>query len=431
MTAPSRAASASTPQPVASQRTELRILLLAQFYPPIIGGIEVHVQTLARGLVVRGHEVAVATLATAAEKPGERLDEGVHVHSLQGAVQRIGFLHATERRHAIPLADPELVGGLRRLARDFEPDVVHAHNWLGRSYVPLKREIGAPYVVSLHDSGRICTQGRMMFRGQELCTGPTFGRCLSCCAVQFGAAKGTVTYLGNRLARGAEARETDLFLPVSSAVADSNHLAADGLPFEVVPNFAEDATPQLPCADPRLAELPAEPFILQVGDVVADKGVDVLFKAYRSMPSPPPLVLIGRIAESVRTALPPGAISVGPWPHDLVLEAWRRSMFGTMPSLCLDACPTVTFEAMAAAKPVVGSALGGLLDQIVDGDTGMLVPAGDALALAQAMSRLAADAPLRKQMGAAARSRFEAEFQAGVVIDRIEAIYQRLAGAAR
>jgi glycosyltransferase involved in cell wall biosynthesis len=248
--------------------------------------------------------------------------------------------------------------------------------------------------------------------------------------VQFGAAKGSVTYVGNRLARGGEARATDLFLPVSSAVAESNHLAADGLPFEVVPNFAVDAGPRLPCADPRLAALPTEPFILQVGDVVADKGADILFEAYRSLPSPPPLVLIGRVAESVRATLPPGAIAVGPWPHDLVLEAWHRSMFGTIPSLCLDACPTVTFEAMAASKPVVASALGGLLDQVVDGATGLLVPAGDAPALAQAMSRLATDEPLRALMGAAAREHFVAEFQADVIIDRIEAIYRRLTAPA-
>ena len=146
---------------------------------------------LARGLVERGHEVAVATLTTAAENGPAHASTRACTSIAPGHVQRIGFLYATERRHAIPLADPELVGGLRRLARDFKPDVVHAHNWLGRSYVPLKREIGAPYVVSLHDSGRICTQGRMMYRGQELCTGPTFGRCLSCCAVQFGAAKGS------------------------------------------------------------------------------------------------------------------------------------------------------------------------------------------------------------------------------------------------
>jgi glycosyltransferase involved in cell wall biosynthesis len=257
-----------------------------------------------------------------------------------------------------------------------------------------------------------------------LCTGPSLSRCLSCCAEQFGAAKGTVTYLGNRLARGAEAAAVDLFLPVSTAVADSNRLAQDGLPFEVVPNFAAEAEPLAACDDPRLAALPDEPFMLQVGDVVADKGVGVVLEAYSNMTAPPPLVLIGRIAENVARSLPEGVIALGPWPHELVLEAWRRSLFGTIPSLCLDACPTVTFEAMAAGKPVVASALGGMLDQIADEETGLLVPPGNATALMQAMERLASDGDLRQRLGTAARRRFEAKFQADVVIDRIESIYR-------
>lgn len=409
----------------------MRVLLISQFYPPVVGGIEVHVRALARGLVARGHTVTVATHATAENGPGERVDEGVRIVALQGAVQRIGPLFTTERRHAIPLADPELVSGLRRLAADVRPDVVHAHNWMGRSFVPLKRNVGARYLVSLHDSGRICTQGRMMFRGVEMCTGPSLGRCMSCCAAQFGTLKGTVTYLGNRLARGPEAAAVDLFLPVSSAVARSNRLEEDGLPFEVVPNFAVDPVPSAGCDDPRLAVLPTTPFILQVGDVVADKGTGVLFEAYRRLADPPPLVLIGRISDAVVGTLPPGAIAPGTWPHDLVLEAWRRSLFGTMPSLCLDACPTVTFEAMAAGRPVVASALGGLLDQVADEVTGVLVPPGDAAALAAAMARLAADPALRARMGEAARARFENEFRADITIDRIDSIYRRVQAGPR
>ena len=154
----------------------------------------------------------------------------------------------------------------------------------------------------------------------------------------------------------------------------------------------------------------------------------MLFEAYRSLATPPPLVLIGRIDDERRRSLPPGAIALGPWPHDLVLEAWRRSLFGTMPSLCLDACPTVTFEAMAHGKPVVASALGGLLDQVSDGVTGLLVAPGDPAALAQAIVHLSSDPALVERMGTAARRRFESEFLADIVIDRIESIYRRQAG---
>lgn len=403
----------------------LRILLLSQFYPPDIGGVEVHVQALARGLVVRGHEVVVATLATGEFGPGERLDQGVRVRALQGTAQRIGPLYTTERRHAPPFPDPELVSGLKRLAVEFKPDLVHAHNWMGRSYLPLKREVGVPYLVSLHDSTRICTQARMWRRNERLCTGPSVGGCLSCCALQFGWPKGTVTYLTNRAARGPEARAVDLFLPVSTAVASSNHLPVDGLPFQVVPNFSVAPSPTAECTDARLGALPDEPFILQVGDVMADKGVHVLFEAYRTMDSPPPIVLIGRIDDQTRAALPKGVTAMGAWPHDLVLEAWSRSLFGTMPSLCLDACPTVTFEAMAASRPVVASARGGLLDQVVDGVTGILVTPGDVVQLAEAMTRLAADPGLRQRLGESAHDRFDTEFRADVVIGRIEAIYRK------
>ena len=416
----------STPHGANPGQARLRVLLISQFYPPVIGGIETHVQALAHGLAARGHEVSVATLATNENGPGERADGDVRVRALQGSVQRIGPLFTTERRHAIPLADPEIVRGLRRIVAEFQPQIVHAHNWLGRSYVPLKRQFPAPYLVSFHDSGRICTQGRMMYRNVEFCTGPSTRRCLSCCSTQFGTLKGTVTYLGNRMARGGEAAAVDLFLPVSNAVAESNRLAEDDLSFAVVPNFAVDVESSGPSNDTRLAELPLEPFVLQVGDAVPDKGIGVLLEARQRMDAPPPIVLIGRITEDMRSTLPTGVTAVGPWPHNLVLEAWRRSMLGTIPSLCLDACPTVTLEAMAAGKPVVASARGGLLDQIIDGETGLLVQPGDAAELANCISRLASDAVLRARMGRAARARFESDFQPDVIVERIESLYYEL-----
>lgn len=417
----------SMPMRLASKGTEgpgLRILMIAQFYPPVVGGIEVHVQALARNLASRGHQVMVATLATGENGPGDRLDGDVRIRALQGTVQRIGPLFAGDRRPAVPLPDPELVAGLRRSAREFRPDIVHAHNWLGRSYLPLKREFGVPYLVSLHDSGRICTQSRWMYRDVELCSGPSLRRCLSCCAVHFGALKGTATYLGNRMARGAEARAVDLFLPVSRAVAESNRLAEDRLPFQVMSNFAVDSEARADADDPRLAALPDEPFILQVGDIVPDKGADVLIEAYSGLDSPPPLVLIGRIDARTQRSVPPNAIAVGTWPHELVLEAWRRSLFGTVPSIFLDPCPTAAFEAMAAGKAIVASARGGLLDQVVDGVTGVFVTPGDPVELGSAIALLASDSALRERMGAAARRRFEEEFQAEVVVGRIESVYR-------
>jgi glycosyltransferase involved in cell wall biosynthesis len=72
--------------------------------------------------------------------------------------------------------------------------------------------------------------------------------------------------------------------------------------------------------------------------------------------------------------------------------------------------PVSVLEAMAAELPVAASAVGGLAELVDDGGTGILVPAGDEVALAEALRRLVADPELRRKLGAAGRARAEAEF---------------------
>jgi len=72
--------------------------------------------------------------------------------------------------------------------------------------------------------------------------------------------------------------------------------------------------------------------------------------------------------------------------------------------------PVSVLEAMAAELPVVASAVGGLAELVEDGETGILVPAGDESALAQALRTLVGDPGLRRKLGAAGRARAEAQF---------------------
>ena len=83
----------------------------------------------------------------------------------------------------------------------------------------------------------------------------------------------------------------------------------------------------------------------------------------------------------------------------------------------LIACPSrregygvVAREAMAHGRPVVASAVGGLLDAVEDDVTGLLVPPGDAVALRGAIERLLADAGMRRRLGTAARERARDRF---------------------
>jgi type III pantothenate kinase len=86
-------------------------------------------------------------------------------------------------------------------------------------------------------------------------------------------------------------------------------------------------------------------------------------------------------------------------------------------------------EAMAAGKPVVASAVGGLLDLVADGETGLLVPPRDVTALRSALERLLADGELRRRMGEAGRERVRESFSWPAVTDAtIEAYEHALAG---
>ncbi len=83
----------------------------------------------------------------------------------------------------------------------------------------------------------------------------------------------------------------------------------------------------------------------------------------------------------------------------------------------------VLIEAMAANLPVVATNTGGPAEIVVNGETGLLVPAVDVEALAQAMQRLSADADLRHRLGHAARQRVATQFDLKTQVEKIELLY--------
>lgn len=79
-----------------------------------------------------------------------------------------------------------------------------------------------------------------------------------------------------------------------------------------------------------------------------------------------------------------------------------------------DGIPTAVVEAMGAGRPVICSDVGAIGEAVQDGVEGLLVPQGDATALAEAIERLAGDAELRARLGRAAAARFDREFDCRV-----------------
>jgi len=394
--------------------------MLAQSYAPIVGGVERIVEDLSGELSRRGHQVSVATLRQPGAEPGS--DSPVPVHTLRSAVHRLpGINLDQERHHASPAPDPETVLDLRRLLRRERPDVIHAHNWLVNSYLPLDRGAESPALaLSMHDYGLVCATKRFLNRGAE-CTGPWTRKCMRCAGDYYGRVKGAGVAVATRLAEPRVRSHVDIFLPVSSAVRDRCGFG-EGELHRIVPNFLS-GLPPAPTGDPRLDGLPEEPFVLYFGDVTIDKGGGQLLEAYRALDEPkPPLVLVGRCY--LREAMEePGVVALGPLPHELAIEALRRSLFTVVPSLVPETFGLVALETAAAGKPIVASEIGGLTDVVRDGKTGLLVRPGNREALATAMGRLIADPEMRERMGQAA-SRRAADFGPDAVVPQFEAAYE-------
>jgi glycosyltransferase involved in cell wall biosynthesis len=403
----------------------MRILLLSQFYPPVIGGEERHVRNLGAALAQRGHEVSVGTFRRSGS-PDLEMDGAVRVHRLGGTLQRLSGLHAdSERRHAPPFPDPELTLALGRLVERERPDVVHAHNWIYASFLPVRMALGVPFVVTLHDYGLVCAKKNFMYLGTQLCDGPALAKCLPCAGRHYGAVKGAATTLGNWASGFFVRRAVDRFIPVSHAVARYNGLAGGRAPYEIIPNFVPDDVGVLGPEDPCLGDLPGDGFILFVGDMMRLKGIDVLLKAYAALKGAPPLVLIGRRVAGTPVEFPPNVHVVGTWPHSAIMHAWRRSLFGVLPSVGPEACATVIMEAMASGKAVVASDIGGMPDMVDHGKTGLLVPPGDVAALTHAMQTLLDDRGWLTALAATSLARV-GRLKAAAVVTRIEQVYREV-----
>jgi glycosyltransferase involved in cell wall biosynthesis len=338
-------------------------------------------------------------------------------------MQRIDSLFNQRRPWAPPIPDPEAMLALRQIVSQERPDVVHGHDWLARSLLPLNRRTGPRFVMSLHYYTVSCAKKSLMYHGAP-CSGPAFVKCVRCGSAHYGAVKGPAVVVGNFAFAAAERRAVDLFLPVSHATVAGNGLIGSGLPYEVVPNFVPDAEPVSRDAERLLVQLPEQEFFLFVGDLRREKGIDVLLDAYRALPGAPPLVLIGKVWPDSPRELPPNVRLLTGWHNEAVREAQRRCLALVAPSIWLEPFGMVVIETLAAGRPVIASQIGGMAELVRDGVNGLVLPPGDPVALSKAMAALLEDDRLVARLAEHA-ARSATRFRAAVIVPRFERAYER------
>jgi len=396
--------------------------MLAQFYPPVIGGEERHVRNLSLELASRGHEVHVACLDVG--RPPV-VDPGVTVHPLPNVGVKVPALYPTaDRPLALPIPDPYVSRGLARLVAQLRPDVVHAHNWIINSYLPLGAARRLPLVYSLHDYSHVCPTKRLMFE-DEPCSGPGLRKCFTCTTDWYGAGRGPVIQSMVRSGRPIRNRVVDVFTPVSTFVGAANRLTEQGVRWQVVPNFVPDSLLELSDV-PRDPALPAGDYLFYAGDLSEQKGVDTLVAAYAALDpgTRPELLLVGRAAMDL-SGLPAGVRAEEKWEHERIVSGFAHAAAAVLPSRWPDPCPTTVLEAMALGAPLVTTHMGGIADMVADGESALVVPPGDVAATTAALTRITQDSTRAGRLAARARVEVKRYLQSRVAAD-FEEIYASL-----
>jgi glycosyltransferase involved in cell wall biosynthesis len=263
----------------------------------------------------------------------------------------------------LPVLLASFARAARRAARN--ADLVHAH-WLPSGLVALV--VGRPFVVQLWGSDA------------ELA--------------------GRVPWLFRRVVRRARA-----------AIAPSRALAEAAAALGAHTVHVIPAGVELPDSVPPPDE---PPHVLYLGRLAEEKGVRELAEAARGLR----LVVVGD--GPLRHLLPQ---ATGFVPHDRIGRYYEHAAVVVCPSR-REGFGVACAEAMAYGRPVVASAVGGLLDHVEDGVTGLLVPPRDPAALRAALERLLGDPALRERLGAAGRERARERLGRDATTDALVAVYR-------
>jgi len=394
----------------------LRVELVSEHASPLAalghadaGGQNVHVAALASHLAGLGCDVTVSTRADAPDlPPSVHMAPGVRVdHIVAGPTTPLPKDELWDHMAAFSRA-------LRRRWADRPPDIVHTHFWMsGWAALQARRALPdpPPVVHTFHALGVVKR------RHQGVADTSPADRCR----------------VEAQLLRDAD----HVVATCTDEVTELTALGGEPDRTTVVPCGIDPTAfhPDGPIAPPRRGGHR----LVVVSRLVPRKGIDDVIAALPALPGTELLVAGG-----------PPAGALGSDPEVRRLRALARDLHvhdhveflgavarPDVPALLRSADVVVSvpwyepfgivpLEAMACGVPVVGSAVGGLLDSIAHRSTGLLVPARDPDAVAAAVGRLLDNPSLRVHMGAEAAARVRQEFTWDLVARSTLEVYEKL-----
>ena len=398
----------------------MRVAMVSEHASPLAvlggqdaGGQNVHVAALATALARRGHRVEVFTRRDDPALPRRvPLGSGVEVVHVDA-----GPAQVLPKDELLPHM-PEMAENLARAwARPRTPDVVHAHFWMSAlaSRDALRAGAGAPLAVTFHALG-------VVKRRHQGAADPSPPSRLDC---------------ESRLLHDADAVVATCRDEVSELLA----LGADPSRLHVAPcgvdvrRFRPDGPQQAPWRDGVTR-------LLSLGRLVERKGVETVVEALALLPDAELVVAGGPAAGAVDgddevRRLRARAEQLGVADRLHVLGQVDRDqaaalMRASEAVVCVpwyEPFGIVPLEAMACGTPVIASAVGGMLDSVEHGVTGLHVPARDPDAVAAAVRRIADDPDRGARMGLAGVARVRQRFTWERVAATTATVYERLVAA--
>ncbi|NIA11797.1 MAG: glycosyltransferase [Nitrospiraceae bacterium] len=342
----------------------------------------------------------------------------IDYHNTKGAwgklKQAAKFIHSSEAVHKI-----------EKLIKKESPDIAHLHNiyhQLTPSIIPMLKKHGVKVVLTLHDGKLICPGYNMLSKGRICvdCQGHSFWRPLikNCQGSRFRGLLLTLEAYWHKWKKSYEG--VDLFISPSRFLADL--VSRYRIPKEriqVLRNGIDTAK--------FLPSMEDGGYVLYFGRLSHEKGITTLLKAHQSMAEPLPLKVVGTgpLEKKLRASYEKAEF-LGYKSGEELNRLIANATFVVVPSEWYENCSMVVLEAMAFGKPVIGSKIGGIPEQIEDGKTGLLFEMGNMSELAQKMKKLSSDREMRIQMGRRARRKLESEYSLDKHCKKLLSIYRAL-----
>jgi glycosyltransferase involved in cell wall biosynthesis len=377
-----------------------------------MGGPALHVSYLTKGLDERGYDT---TLVAGSLARGEG--------SMDFVAEELGVSVTTVpqlSREISPLHDPPAIAQLVSIIRRERPHILHTHTAkagaVGRLAAILARDARPPIVVhTFHGHvlrGYFDPVRTAFFRGLER-----------------ELAKSTTRLI----AVGPEVRD-DL---VALGVAPAEKFVVLRLGIDLERRVADAEAHRADLR--RLFGIPDDRFVVGwIGRMTAIKRVPDLLEAFRRLRNrgvDATLCLVGDGPD--RTEIEQRAHVLG-IVRDTIFAGYQRDVapyYGLFDAFVMtsanEGTPVVAIEALAARRPVVATAVGGVPDVVRDGEDGFLVAPRDLDGLAARLEELARDPERRRRMGEAGRARALERYAVTRLVDDVDALYRELLSGSR